>query len=74
MKIGVSIPECLISATKAKSQIYLAFSILIQEKIKKPLAEEVLFGALAQKGGTAFVSVEDGELVVSTEVSEKELA
>jgi ATP-dependent Clp protease ATP-binding subunit ClpA len=47
---------------------------LIQEKIKKPLAEEVLFGALAQKGGTAFVSVEDGELVVSTEVNEKELA
>jgi ATP-dependent Clp protease ATP-binding subunit ClpA len=47
---------------------------LIQEKIKKPLAEEVLFGALAQKGGTAFVSVEDGELVVSTEVKEKVLA
>ena len=47
---------------------------LIQEKIKKPLAEEVLFGALAQKGGTAFVSVEDGELVVSTEVDEKVLA
>ena len=47
---------------------------LIQEKIKKPLAEEVLFGALAQKGGTAFVSVEDGELVVSTEVNEKVLA
>lgn len=47
---------------------------LIQEKIKKPLAEEVLFGSLAQKGGTAFVSVEDGELVVSTEVNEKELA
>lgn len=47
---------------------------LIQEKIKKPLAEEVLFGSLAHKGGTAFVSVEDGELVVSTEVNEKELA
>jgi ATP-dependent Clp protease ATP-binding subunit ClpA len=47
---------------------------LIQEKIKKPLAEEVLFGALAQKGGTAFVSVEDGELIVSTEVNEKVLA
>ena len=47
---------------------------LIQEKIKKPLAEEVLFGALAKKGGTAFVSVEDGELVVSTEVDEKVLA
>ncbi len=47
---------------------------LIQEKIKKPLAEEVLFGALAEKGGTAFVSVKDGELVVSTEVKEKAMA
>jgi ATP-dependent Clp protease ATP-binding subunit ClpA len=41
---------------------------LIQERIKKPLAEEVLFGALAEKGGTAYVTVEDNELVVSTEV------
>ena len=40
---------------------------LIQEKIKKPLAEEVLFGKLADKGGTAFVTVEDNELAVSTE-------
>jgi len=40
---------------------------LIQEKIKKPLAEEVLFGSLSEKGGTVFVRVEDGELVVHTE-------
>ena len=40
---------------------------LIQEKIKKPLAEEVLFGSLADKGGTAFVTVEDNDLAVSTE-------
>ena len=40
---------------------------LLQEKIKKPLAEEVLFGSLSEKGGTAFVSVEDGELTVRTE-------
>ena len=39
---------------------------LLQEKIKKPLAEEVLFGSLSEKGGTAYVSVEDGELVVRT--------
>jgi ATP-dependent Clp protease ATP-binding subunit ClpA len=39
---------------------------LIQEKIKKPLAEEVLFGCLADKGGTVFVDVEDGELSVTT--------
>jgi ATP-dependent Clp protease ATP-binding subunit ClpA len=40
---------------------------LLQEKIKKPLAEAVLFGSLSEKGGTAFVRVEDGELVVHTE-------
>jgi ATP-dependent Clp protease ATP-binding subunit ClpA len=40
---------------------------LIQEKIKKPLAEEVLFGSLADKGGTVFVTVEDNQLTVSTE-------
>ena len=40
---------------------------LIQEKIKKPLAEEVLFGGLSEKGGTVFISAEDNELVVATE-------
>jgi len=40
---------------------------LIQEKIKKPLAEEVLFGGLSEKGGTVFISVEDNELIVATE-------
>ncbi len=40
---------------------------LIQEKIKKPLAEEVLFGSLADKGGTVFVTVEDDQLAVATE-------
>jgi len=39
---------------------------LIQEKIKKPLAEEVLFGDLAN-GGVVSVSVSDGELLVETE-------
>jgi len=34
---------------------------LIAEKIKRPLADEVLFGRLA-KGGTVKVTVEDGEL------------
>ncbi len=39
---------------------------LIQEKIKKVLAEEVLFGDLAN-GGVVRVSVSDGELLVETE-------
>ncbi|HBK17911.1 MAG TPA: hypothetical protein DDZ38_04675, partial [Gammaproteobacteria bacterium] len=38
---------------------------LIQEKIKRPLAEDLLFGALASGGGTVSVTLEDGELVVT---------
>jgi ATP-dependent Clp protease ATP-binding subunit ClpA len=40
---------------------------IIQDKIKKPLAELVLFGALSDKGGSVRVDVEDGELVVEAE-------
>ncbi len=40
---------------------------LIQEKIKRELAEDILFGELAGKGGTAKVRVVDGELLVSCE-------
>ena len=37
---------------------------LIQEKIKKPLAEYVLFGDVAGKGGVIEVEMQDGEVVV----------
>lgn len=37
---------------------------VIQEHIKKPLAEELLFGKL-EKGGTVVVDVEDGEMTFS---------
>lgn len=47
---------------------------VIQELIKKPLADLVLFGALANKGGVAHVSVENGEIVVSAEEEELEPA
>ena len=43
---------------------------LIQDKIKKPLAEEVLFGSLSQRGGTVFVSVKDEELDIEIEAVE----
>lgn len=43
---------------------------LIQEKIKKPLAEEVLFGDLADGGGTAYVDVEDDQLSISTSMED----
>ena len=43
---------------------------LIQEKIKKPLAEEVLFGSLSQRGGTVFVTVKDDALKITIEAME----
>jgi len=44
---------------------------LIQEQLKKPLANELLFGSLAQ-GGVAKVAVKKDKLVINTE-SKKEL-
>ncbi len=40
---------------------------LIQEKLKKPLAEMILFGELSEHGGLVHVTVEEGELHLSTE-------
>ena len=49
---------------------------VIQEHIKKPLAELVLFGALAQSGGTALVQLNRAEdkleVTVEEEVAELE--
>jgi len=39
---------------------------LLQNKIKKPLAEDILFGRLA-KGGVVNVEVEDDDLVLVIE-------
>ena len=44
---------------------------VIQEHIKKPLAEMVLFGALADGGGIVHVSLKDGELVLEQEPHSK---
>ncbi|MGO1233964.1 MAG: ATP-dependent Clp protease ATP-binding subunit ClpA, partial [Marinobacter sp.] len=40
---------------------------LIQDKIKRPLAEQILFGSLSEKGGDVFVHLEDDELVFEYE-------
>ncbi len=37
---------------------------VIQEHIKKPLADELLFGKLA-KGGLVVVGIEDGKIILS---------
>lgn len=41
---------------------------VIQEKIKRRLAEEILFGELAEQGGAATIDVENGDLVFEFEV------
>nr|WP_300310788.1 ATP-dependent Clp protease ATP-binding subunit ClpA [Halomonas sp.] len=41
---------------------------LIQEKLKKPLAEMILFGDLAEHGGVVHVTLENGELSLSADV------
>src|SRR5690349_24083689 len=42
---------------------------VIQEKIKRVLADELLFGKLSE-GGKVSLSVKDGELAVNTEAAE----
>ena len=44
---------------------------LIQTRIKKELAEDILFGRLSNNGGVVHVSVKDGELVLEIEEPEK---
>ena len=48
---------------------------LIQDKIKKNLAESILFGDLSKKGGVVLVSEAKDDLVISfeTESSEEEV-
>jgi ATP-dependent Clp protease ATP-binding subunit ClpA len=53
---------------------------LIQEKLKKELAEDILFGELSDNGGDVYVSIEDGAISLevkgrkSKEKKEKELS
>jgi len=43
---------------------------VVTELIKRPLADEILFGVL-ESGGVAHVDVKEGELVIRTERHEK---
>ncbi len=44
---------------------------VVQEQLKKPLAELILFGVLADKGGKVHVSVVDGQLKLDAEPVER---
>jgi len=45
---------------------------LIQEKLKKPLAEAILFGELSHGGGTVDVGVDDVEDKITIEIKAKQ--
>ena len=47
---------------------------LIQEQLKKPLAEKLLFGELAEQGGQVEVSEQDGKLALTVKAAEAEPA
>ena len=42
---------------------------IIQDKVKKPLAEKVLFGELSDKGGIVQILVEDNQIVIKTKAA-----
>ncbi len=42
---------------------------LIQDKIKRPLAEEILFGELSEHGGVVHIDIKDGELTLEFETT-----
>ena len=44
---------------------------LVQDKLKKPLAEEILFGSLADNGGDILVTAKDDEIVITFKAKEK---
>lgn len=47
---------------------------IIQEQIKRPLAEELLFGSLADGGHVRICVAADGNLELKSEPATKELA
>ena len=59
-------------AEKGYDHLYRArpLSRIIQEKVKKPLADELLFGKLA-KGGQVIIEVVDGALSFEFQAKEK---
>ena len=46
---------------------------LIQNKIKRPLAEELLFGGLSDGGGVVKISLVDGDLALELESETEEV-
>ena len=64
LEVSDEVREWLIENGYDKNMGARPMERLIQDSIKKMLAEEILFGKLSKAGGTAYVELKDGEISI----------
>tara|TARA_B100000287_G_scaffold435171_1_gene502233 strand:- start:1385 stop:3643 length:2259 start_codon:yes stop_codon:yes gene_type:complete len=64
LEVSDEVREWLIENGYDKNMGARPMERLIQDSIKKMLAEEILFGKLSKVGGTAYVELKDGEISI----------
>ena len=64
--------EWLVENGYSKSMGARPMARLIQEKLKKPLAEDILFGKLSNSGGDAYLTEKDGKISFRIEAGKKD--
>ena len=64
LEVSDEVREWLIENGYDKNMGARPMERLIQDSIKKMLAEEILFGKLSKVGGTAYVDLKDGEISI----------
>tara|TARA_B100001029_G_C15055357_1_gene453918 strand:- start:488 stop:2791 length:2304 start_codon:yes stop_codon:yes gene_type:complete len=72
LHIDNSVVEWLVENGYSKSMGARPMSRLIQEKLKKPLAEDILFGKLSNSGGEVFLSEENGQINFRIEAGKRD--
>ena len=72
LHIDNSVVEWLVENGYSKSMGARPMARLIQEKLKKPLAEDILFGKLSASGGDVYLTENNGEIIFSIETGKNE--
>ncbi len=72
LQIDDSVVEWLIENGYSKTMGARPMARLIQEKLKKPLAEQILFGELSVTGGNVYLNEENDQITFRIESSKKE--
>ncbi len=71
LEVSDEVREWLIENGYDKNMGARPMERLIQDSIKKMLAEEILFGKLSKVGGTAYVDLKDGEISIEFKENSK---